>query len=169
MDPVTDPTADAPRPPTSSTTPGERRLAHPPSDRYRTGEPAAPVGDPAASPVRGVAFAVAAAAAGAAAITLLGGVLALSSGLLVAAGATGWAVGAGLRAGAGERLTADRRVRLALGLAILSVALGQLGLWLYARAEGGVLGPLDYLGEVFGLLVPLEFLAAWIVAWLTAR
>lgn len=102
-------------------------------------------------------------------MTVLGGVLAVSAGLLVVAGATGWAVAVGLRTGAGQRLTADRRVRLALALALLSVVLGQLGLWLYARTEGGVLGPLDYLAETFGLLVPLELLAAWIVAWATAR
>jgi hypothetical protein len=102
-------------------------------------------------------------------MTVLGGVLAVSAGLVVVAGATGWAVAAGLRTGAGQRLAAGRRVRLALGLVLLSVALGQLGLWLYALTEGGVLGPLDYLAETFGLLVPLELLAAWIVAWATAR
>ncbi|MDO8484168.1 MAG: hypothetical protein Q7S35_04415 [Candidatus Limnocylindrales bacterium] len=169
---MTDPTASGPSPspaPTSLQTPGERRLAHPPSDRYRTAEAPTPVLDPAASPARGVAFGVAAAVVGAAAMTVLGGVLAVSAGLLVVAGATGWAVAVGLRTGAGQRLTADRRVRLALALALLSVVLGQLGLWLYARTEGGVLGPLDYLAETFGLLVPLELLAAWIVAWATAR
>lgn len=110
-----------------------------------------------------------AATVGAVLVTVLGGVLAISSGLLVVAGATGWAVAAGLRAGAGRQIAADRRVRLALGLVLLSFALGQLGLWLFARTEGGVLGPLDYLAEVFGPLVPFELLVAWIVAWVTAR
>ena len=45
----------------------------------------------------------------------------------------------------------------------------RIGLWLYARTEGGVLGPLDYLGETFGLLVPLQVLAASIAAWISAR
>ena len=116
-----------------------------------------------------MAFAIAAAVTGAAAMTVLGGVLAVSAGLLVAAGASGWAVAVGLRAGAGQQLARGRRVRLALGLALVSVALGQLGLWLYALTEGGVLGPLDYLAQTFGLLVPLEFLVAWVVAWITAR
>jgi hypothetical protein len=71
--------------------------------------------------------------------------------------------------GAGERLAQGRRIRLAVGLALLAVVVGQFGLWLYARTEGGVLGPLDYLGETFGLLVPSELLAASMVAWLTAR
>ena len=34
----------------------------------------------------------------------------------------------------------------AVGLSVAAVALGQLGLWQYARTEGGVLPPLDYLG-----------------------
>ena len=108
--------------------PGERRLARPPSDRYRAAEAAAAAAgsaatvDPAASVARGVAVATAIAIVGAAAIVYLGG-----------------------------------------------VALGQLGLWRYGLAEGGVLGPLDYLGQVYGPLVLLEFAAAGVVAWLAAR
>ena len=45
-------------------------------------------------------------------------------------------------------------------LALGAVALGQLGLWQYGRTEGGVLGPLDYLGQVYGPLVLVEFAAA---------
>jgi hypothetical protein len=75
----------------------------------------------------------------------------------------------GLRVGGGETLRTGRLVRLAVGLALGAVVLGQVGLWLYARTEGGVLGPLEYLGETFGLLVPLELAAASIAAWLTAR
>jgi hypothetical protein len=165
---MTDPASDAPKlgpPPT----PGERRLAHPPSDRYRAVEPAEAGPVRATSPGRGAMSAVLAAAGGAAAITFLGGLMAVSAGLLVVAAATGWAVALGLRIGAGERLSAARRVRFAVGLALLAVVLGQLGLWLYARTEGGVLGPLDYLGETFGPLVPLELAGASIAAWLTAR
>ena len=129
--------------------------------------PAGP--DRVVSPARGVAFAVIAAAAGAAAITVLGGVMAVSAGLLVAAAATGWLVGVALRFGAGDTLASGRPVQLAVRLSLLAVALGQLGLWLYARAEGGVLGPFEYLAETFGLLVPLELLAASVAAWIAAR
>ena len=165
---MNDPTGDAPRsgpPPT----PGERRLAHPPSDRYRTAEPSTSSDNRTTSPVRSTAVALAATVLGAAAITVLGGVLAVSAGLVVAAAATGWVVATAIRITSGDRIVRPRRVRVAIGLAIAAVALGQAGLWIYARSEGGVLGPLDYLGETFGPLVPLQFIAAWIVAWATAR
>jgi len=123
----------------------------------------------ATSPTRGASYAVVAALVGATGITALGGVLAVSAGLLIVAAATGWAVALGLRVGAGDALAARRRVRLAVWVAALAVVIGQLGLWLYGRTEGGVLGPLDYLAETFGVLVPLELVAASIAAWLTAR
>lgn len=139
--------------------PGERRLSHPPSDRYAN--TAAP---PASGPIpsttgRHIAVGGIAALAGAAAITALGGVMTITAGLVVVAAATGWAVGALL----------PGRVRAAIGLALVSVAVGQLGLWAYAQSEGGVLGPLDLLWQVYGGLVPLEFLAAAVFAWIGSR
>jgi hypothetical protein len=155
---------------TDAPTPGDRRLAHPPSDRYRVPEAeVSPAPDPAASRGRGVAFAAVAGLAGAAAITILGGGLAVSAGLVAVAAATGWAVAIGLRVGAGGKLTRGGRVRLALTLTLAAIVLSQAGLWIYARSEGGVLAPLDYLWEVFGALVPLQFVAAEVVAWITAR
>ena len=58
---------------------------------------------------------------------------------------------------------------VALALALGAVALGQIGLWQYGRSEGGVLDPLDYLGQVYGPLVLVEFAAAGVIAWLAAR
>ena len=159
----------------ATSSPGERRLARPPSDRYRETEAAMAAAeaqaavDPDASVGRGVALAAAVTIAGVAAIVLLGGVLALTEILLVVAGFTGGGVGIALRWGAGEHLAGRRRVVIALTLALVAVALGQLGLWQYGRIEGGVLGPLDYLGQVYGPLVLLEFAAAGVVAWLAAR
>jgi len=154
-------------------TPGERRLAHPPSDRYREAEArraaAAATPDPAASVARGVAIAVVVAILGAAAVAALGGLVLVTAGLVVVAGVVGWGVAASLRFGAGDHLRPGRRVVVAVALAEGAVALGLLGVWQYARTEGGVLGPIDYLAEVFGLLVPLEFAVAALVAWLTAR
>ncbi len=157
--------------------PGERRLAHPPSDRYRAAEAAAAasapgaagVADPGASVARGLAIATVAAIAGAAATVVLGGIVTLTAGLVGVAIATGWAVAAGLRFGAGDHLAGGRRAWIAVAIAVGAVALGQLGLWLYARTEGGVLPLPDYLLEVFGILVPAQALAAAVAAWVTAR
>jgi hypothetical protein len=169
--------ADAPpfKTATPASSPGERRLAHPPSDRYRASEAAAAAAeaaddvDPAASVARGVAVATVVAIVGAVAIVVLGGVLTLTEVLLIVAGFTGLGVGLALRWGAAEHLAGRRRVVIALGLSLGSVALGQLGLWQYGRTLGGVLGPLDYLGEVYGPLVLVEFVAAGVIAWLAAR
>jgi hypothetical protein len=160
---------DSPKLPPKSPTPGERRLPHPPSDRYKVPDEAAPAVDESASATRGVAYALLAGLSGAVATTVLGGVLAVSAGLLIVALATGWAMAVGLRAGGGPHLVPARRIRLALVLVTAAVTLGQIGLWLYARSEGGVLGPFDYLAETFGLLVPLQLVIAWITAAASAR
>jgi hypothetical protein len=157
-------------------TPGERRLAHPPSDRYRAAEEAraaaaadAAQPDPAASVARGLAIALAVAIVGAVAIVIVGGVLSVTTGLVVVAGATGIFVAYALQVGAAEHLTSRRRIGIAVVLTVVAIALGQVGLWQYARSEGGVLPLVEYLGEVFGLLVPLEFAAGIVAAWLVAR
>jgi hypothetical protein len=107
---------------------------------------------------------------GAVAIVLLGGVLTLTAGPVFVAGVTSWGIAAGLRFGAGDHLRPARPVAAAVILALGAVALGQLGLWQYARIEGGVLPPLEYLAEVFGLLVPLQLAApASMVRWLSGR
>lgn len=152
--------------------PGERRLDRPPSDRYRAAEGAA---DPSAaeahdrSPARGIAFAVVAAIALAAAITVVGGILLVSAGLIVLAAAGGWVVAIALKVGAGETLARSRRIWLAGGLALAGVVLGQVGLWLFARTEGGVLPIGEYLDQTFGPLVALQALAATITAVWSAR
>lgn len=140
--------------------PGERRLAHPPSDRYRATAPG-PAGEPRPPMERGRALALGGAIglAGAVLVTVLGGVLTVTAGLIVIAAATGWAVGAVLRGS----------IRTAVGVAVVAVVAGQAGLWLYAGSEGGVLSPLDFLWQVYGGLVPLELLAAAIGAWIAAR
>ena len=77
----------------------------------------------------------------------------------------GWA----LKIGAGASLSSRRRVVAAVVVAVAAVLLGQVGLWLYAGTEGGVLSLTEYLGETFGPLVPLQALIAPMVAWATAR
>jgi hypothetical protein len=173
MPPVTE-TSSHPEPEQPPIMPGERRLARAPSERYDaatdTGPAATPaIADLAAGPARGVAFGAVAALIGAGVIVVLGGAFAISAGLLVAAAALGYAVALALLAGAGATLAKARRPWIAAGLGLLGAVLGQLGLWLYARSEGGVLEPIDYLAETFGLLVPLELLLAAGVAWWRAR
>ena len=156
-------------------TPGERRLAHPPSDRYRAAEAAAAAEadaapDPAASVARGVAIAVVAAIVGA-----------------VAhrrarrrpdrddrprrrrRRRSGSGVASALQLGAGERSAApaaDRASRSCWRSPRSLSASSACGST--AGREGGVLPLVDYLGEVFGPLVPLEFVAA-VVARLAGR
>lgn len=169
------PTPVSPSPPTTMPpAPGEqRRLAHPPSDRYRTadagteGDAVGP--DPSASIARGVAIATALALVGAAAIVVLGGVATITIGLIVVAGVIGFAVAVALQLGAGGTLSRGRRIGLAVGLTVASIALGQVGLWQYALIEGGVLSLVDYLGEVYGPLVIVEFVVGAVVAWVAAR
>jgi hypothetical protein len=103
------------------------------------------------------------------AITLAGGVFVVTAGLIAIAAMGGWAVAAAVRFGGAGTLTASRRVGLAVALAVAGVLLGQVGLWLYAEYQGGVLGPLELLGEVYGPLVALELAAAPAVAWWAAR
>jgi hypothetical protein len=52
----------------------------------------------------------------------------------------------------------------AASLAIGSVVVGLLGVWLFARAEGGVLDPITYFGDVQGPLAPLQLLFAALAA-----
>lgn len=173
-DPTTsgsDTVPSAPPAPAAST-PGERRLAHPPSDRYLASEPipeAAAPRDPGASIARGVVLGIVAGIVGAVVLVILGGMLAVTVGLVVIAGATGWLVGAALHFGAGELIAPRRRIVIAVGLAVAAVVLAQVGLWQYGLTEGGVLSLLDYLSEVYGQLVPLEIVIAAALAWLAAR
>lgn len=165
---------DAVMAPSAGDGPGERRLDRPPSDRYRPGTgpteadaSSSPV--TAGSPGRATLLGAAAALGGAAGFVVLGGLLLVTAGLLAWAAVTGWAVAVGVREGGRGSLEASRRSALSTGLAAVSVALGQVGLWLYARTEGGVLSIVDYLGQVFGGLVPLAFLIAIATAWWRAR
>ena len=180
-DPPHDPAPHEPEPETPTAVGGERRLARPPSDRYRgaaragTGSwPGETQGaDPPAatplSPTRGIVYGSVAAIVGAALIVVFGGALAISAGLLVVAAAVGYAVGLAAVAGAGDTLATPARSWIAAAIAGLGVVLGQAGLWVYARAEGGVLPPIDYLAQTFGPLVPLELLVAAGLAWWRAR
>ena len=145
-----------------SAEPGERRrLDRPPSDRYEGAGADTPetLSDQETAPtvvpqseriVRGVAVGI----AGVIAFTVLGGPLSVTVGLVAAAGAIGWVIGMVMRP--------DRA--LAVVMAIGSVALGLVGIWLFAGLEGGALGLVDYLAQVQGILVPIELAVAGALA-----
>jgi hypothetical protein len=168
------PPADAaaePPPAPAGPVPGERRLDHPPSDRYRAAELAAQGTPRPTSVARGLGYAAIVVVLGALAITVLGGIVTLTGGLLALAAIIGWATAWALRTGGGATIAASRRTWLAIALALAlgSIVLGQIGLWLYGLTEGGVLPLVDYLGEVFGPLVPAQAFIAAVVAWVAAR
>jgi hypothetical protein len=148
-----------------------RTLDRPPSVRYADREPGEvrpadsgpPTGPDARLSRRADLAAVGAAIVTAIGLVGLGGVLGWTSGPLFVSGLGGAAVG--LLAAGSARPPRLRR-RLALVLALLAVVGGAAGDWLIALAEGGALGPLDYLWATSGLLVPGELvIAALAAAW----
>jgi hypothetical protein len=148
-----------------------RRLERPPGERYAGRGPGdtQPEPEPSIGPVRGIVFAGGVGLVGSVLSIVLFAVASVSAGLLVVAAVTGLFVGQALRAGAGNTLPTGLRRTLAVSTAIESVLAAQVGIWLYARAEGGALGLIDYLGQAFGPLVPLQIAVAAIVAWWSAR
>ena len=169
MSSVSDPSDTPTSPPRPGPMPGERRLDRPPSDRYRATEPSVEASAPAGSTGRAAIGGLVVALLGAIATVILGGVLTVSAGLLVVAAAAGWAIGTATRLGGGRPTPAGTRAAIAIGAAGVGVILGQLGLWWYAGLEGGVLGPVDYLAQTFGVLVPLQSALTLGLAWWTAR
>jgi hypothetical protein len=150
---------------TQSPDPGERRLARPPSARFETeGDPETPASPGSAG--RAVLYGAIAALGGVLLTVLLGGLLAFSAGLLVVWASAGTVIGWATRLGGGAALVPPLRPAMAVTVALVGVALGQVGLWWYAGTEGGVLPLLDYLGQTFGVLVPIQaLLAAGFAGW----
>lgn len=146
-----------------------RRLERPPAERYAAREEPGAESPAQRSPIRGILLASVAGTLGSAASIVLFAVASVSAGLLVVAALTGLFVAQALRIGAGATLPPGLRRGLAVATALESVLIAQLGIWLYARAEGGALGLIDYLAQTFGPLVPLQFATAALVAWWNAR
>ncbi|HEX4897015.1 MAG TPA: hypothetical protein VFV53_01500 [Candidatus Limnocylindrales bacterium] len=172
---TTPPPEPGDRPPVGHPT---RRLARPPSERYaaaggRSGPGPGPEAGDARASLGALAPAIAAGIVTAAALVVVGSVLAEQRGLLAIAGIGGAAIGL-LGAGAAvspdglrpPALSRGRVVRVAVGLALLTIAVAAIGTWAYGRLEGGVLDPLTYLWSVYGPLIPAEAaIAAITAAW----
>jgi hypothetical protein len=132
----------------SPTEPGEPRprLERAPGERYR---PATPEAADQARSLDAALFPVAIVIGTAIVFTVAGGLLTVTAGLIVLAAFAGWLVG--------RFVSPPPRAAV---VALVAVGLGFVGIWLYGRVEGGVLGPLDYLLEVEGpLVVGLSLLA----------
>jgi hypothetical protein len=102
-------------------------------------------------------------------LAVLGGPVSLTAGLAVVAFFLGRLVGAMVRLGAGSTLSSPARVSLAVALALFGCTIGQIGIWVFARSEGGSLDLGAFLFDVYGPLVPLEFMIATLSAWWSAR
>jgi len=139
--------------------PPRRLLERPPSERLAaSGATTTVIGTPAAgTPGRAVTYGLGAAAAGAAVHAATATLLLWTAALLVVAVTIGIAVGLAVAVGGGASLAPTTRRLLALGLA-LGAVVGAVGLsWVLS---GMYLGPLDYLAQVYGLLVPAQLLLA---------
>ncbi len=121
-------------------------LDRPPSDRYL---PKTTTDSEAAAKLDAALVPGAIALGGVIAFVVIGGILAVTAGLVVLAASVGWLLG--------RFVSPPTRATL---LAIATIALGFLGIWLFGRMEGGVLDPMAYLDAVEGLgVVVLSLLA----------
>jgi hypothetical protein len=134
--------------PTPAPQPGDRRtvLERPPSERY--GPPRATSAE-APGGADGILVPLAIVLATAIAFVVLGGILTVTAGLVVASGFLGWLTG---------RLVSPP-ARAAV-VALAAVVAGLLAIWLFGRIEGGVLDPITYLVEVEGPVVVVLCLLA---------
>lgn len=125
--------------------------------------------DPTGSSLRAVASGTIAAVLAGAVFLVFAGPLSFSAGLVVIAVFAGRLIGLVVRTSAGPAISSDARTVVAMLLTIAWFVGAQVGVWLYARAEGGALGLFDYLGQTFGPLVPLQLFVAVGIAWWSAR
>lgn len=98
------------------------------------------------------------------------GLLDLGAGLLAIAAFIGWVVALALVWTGRETLPRARtRMAIAAMLGAWSIVAAILADWLYALVQGGVLGPLDYVAQRYGIVALLCVVAASGVAALRAR
>lgn len=137
--------------------PPRRLLEHAPSERYGASRPAAAGGGEARGPAKAALLGLGAAAIGVVVHVAFAVLLLATGGLLVVAATLGFVVGASVRYGAGSRVRAAARRGFGVVLAVAAVAVALAVNW---GLSGAYLGPFDFLDQVYGLLVPLQFAAA---------
>jgi hypothetical protein len=187
---MTDPPTERGDPPGAGSphaVPGERAprraLETAPSERLATARAAAAgvspaaraaapggaaAGDAAGSGSRGRAVVLGVVAAAGGALVHLGAatVLLWTAGLLVVALVMGFVVGWAVALGAGSSAGTGARRGISITLALASIVLAGSLNW---AISGLFLGPLEYLAQVYGLLVPLQILLAGVGALAGSR
>ena len=163
--PAADPPAAAP--PEPGDRPPVRLLGRAPGSRYASTAEAAP--SPRAGVARPVLAGAAVAAIGAGVLLVLTGPLSVTTGLLLVGAAVGWAIGLAVKLGGGAALAGGRSAALAVALGLGACVVGWVGAWAWSRATGGALGPVDFLAQVYGILVPAQALFAVAGALLGSR
>lgn len=178
MDPTapTPPADETSRPddrpgPNETPEPGERptagRLGAPPSQRYVQAARGATGDDADDGPSSLRAIVIGGLVAGFVAVVMLalGVVFTMTAGLLVGAFFLGRLTAVGVRAGGGTAISSTTRIILAVGISLTAVALVQVGLWVVASLQGGVLGFAAFLDQTYGPLIMLEAAVATLAAW----
>jgi hypothetical protein len=122
---------------------------------------------------RSLAYGAIAAAVGAALLFALAGPLSVDTGLLVVGVAVGWVVGVAVRTGAAHARSpaggSGTRVATAIALALAAWAVAWAGTWGWSHVQGGVLGPAQFLIQVYGLLIPVQLMFATAAAAIGSR
>lgn len=127
---------------------------------------------------------IAVAVLGAAILTLILGVLTSTAGTFAISGLASVAIGLlvangaipGPRAARGPGTAASalaappfsrgRAIRIAIAVALGMIVLTGIGVWILARAEGGVMDPISYLWTTFGFGLPAQAIVALVgSAW----
>jgi hypothetical protein len=94
----------------------------------------------------------------------------LGIGMLAVAGFAGWATGIALLWWGRDAIPA-RTTRMGVGALVAgsSIVIALALDWVWALVQGGAMGPVDYVGERFGIVAPLSIAVAAGVAALRAR
>jgi hypothetical protein len=137
--------------------PPKRLLERAPSELLAAPPAVAGADAEAGSAGRALACGLFAAGSGAAVHALAATWLLWTGGLLVVAATLGILIGLAVAVGGGGTLAPAARRSLAAGLAVAALLVAIAVNW---ALSGMYLGPLDYLGEVYGLLVPLQLVLA---------